>query len=357
MQRSSLNALACRKPFRAKRVSSYDVTGGNADFVVMKANTTHCMAEIAGPGVISHIWFTIAGDGRDKEYLRKMVFRAYWDGEVNPSIEAPVGDFFCVGHGAVASFENALFNMSAHANGHGKNAAMNCWIAMPFRAGARLEIVNDADVDIGMYYYIDYQEHGRIEDDVLYFHAQWRRENPCKGWTGKGAVWGGPEHAVRHSGSDGKNRTGERNYLILDAVGEGHYIGCNLSVHNLYKGWWGEGDDMFFVDGEAWPPSLHGTGSEDYFSHAWGMQKNAFLYNGMSFWEWEDEFNDRGKVTVYRLHVQDPVPFSKSLRVTIEHGHANDRSDDYASVAYWYQSEPHKPFSRLPEMLARLPNP
>lgn len=354
---TTMDAIAKRKQFRAKRCSSYDRSGRNADWVLVKARSTHVMADIKGAGVISHLWFTIAGHGRDNDYLRKMVFRAYWDGETQPSIETPVGDFFCVGHGAVVSFQNAAFNMSANEDGYGKNAAMNCWLPMPFRTSARLEITNDAEVDIGMYYYVDYQEHDRLDDDLLYFHAQWRRNNPCDGWKGPGSVWGSHEHGVRHNGPDGVNLSGEKNYVILEAEGQGHYVGCNISIHNLYKGWWGEGDDMIFVDGEVWPPSLHGTGSEDYLCHAWGMQKNAFLYNGLSYSEVEKEFNDRGKVTVYRLHLQDPVPFTRSLKVTIEHGHANDRSDDYSSVAYWYQTEPHKPNPEMPGVVARLPNP
>ena len=352
---SSLNDLARAKNFRAKRVSSWATDGRNRDCHQIEPHTVHELADIKGPGVISHIWFTIASP--DKDYLRKLVLRAYWDDSDEPSILTPVGDFFCVGHGAVASFENALFNMSAHVDGYGKNAAMNCWIPMPFRSRARFEIVNDQDEPVNaFYYYIDYQVHDELADDLLYFHAQWRRDNPCDGWTGKGSVWGSPEWAQRMGGDDGVNLTGDDNYLILDAEGKGHYIGCNVSIHNLYRGWWGEGDDMFFVDGESFPPSLHGTGSEDYFSHAWGMQKNKFLYNGQS-WQSDDEgFNEKGKVTVYRLHVQDPVPFEKSLRVTLEHGHANNRSDDWSSVAYWYQTLPHKPFPELPDVTGRLPD-
>ena len=354
---SSLYDLARAKDFRVKRISSYDQTGRNADCVGVEGKSTYCLADIPGPGVITHIWFTIAGQGRDDDYLRKMVFRVFWDGEENPSIETPVGDFFCVGHSAVASFQNALFNMSAHVDGYGKRAAMNCWIAMPFHENARLEIVNDADVDIGMYYYIDYQEHDALGDDLLHFHAQWRRDNPCDGWQGKGSVWGSPEWCERMAGPDGINLSDENNYSILKAEGRGHYIGCSVSYDNLYKGWWGEGDDMIFVDDESWPPSLHGTGSEDYYAHAWGMQKNAYLYNGQSYQQFEEDFNSRGKVTVYRLHVQDPVPFTKSIRVSIEHGHANNRSDDVASVAYWYQAEPHVLFPTLPDVVGRLPNP
>ena len=351
----SMHDLARAKGFRAKRLSSYDRSGRNADYVNIPANSTFTLGEIEGPGVVSHIWFTIAG--REPNYLREMVFRAYWDGQDTPSILTPVGDFFCVGHSVVTSFQNALFNMSAWKEGHGKNAAMNCWVPMPFRKSARFEIVNDQDQDVGMYFYIDYQEHDELDEDLLYFHALWRRDNPCDGWTGKGSVWGSDDWRARMAGEEGINLTGDKNYVILEAEGRGHYIGCNISIGNLYKGWWGEGDDMIFVDGETWPPSLHGTGSEDYFSHAWGMQDNQHLYNGQSYCEDKEDYNGRGKVTVYRLHVQDPVPFTKSIRVTIEHGHANNRSDDFSSVAYWYQTLPTKPFPELPSVAERLPNP
>jgi hypothetical protein len=349
----SMHDLARAKSFRAKRASSYDHSGRNADAAFVPADSTYCLAEIDGPGVISHIWFTI--NAQDRDYLRRMVLRVYWDDQETPSILTPVGDFFCVGHGAVTSFENALFNMSAHKSGQGEKAAMNCWIPMPFRKKARFEIVNDQDVDVGLYYYIDYQEHETLDDDLLYFHALWRRDNPCEGWSGAGSVWGSPEWRKRMEGNDAVNLTGDDNYVILETEGRGHYIGCNMSIHNLYRGWWGEGDDMIFVDGETWPPSLHGTGSEDYLGHAWGMQDNQHLYNGQSWSDSEDEFNERGKVTVYRLHVQDPVPFTESIRVTIEHGHANNRSDDIASVAYWYQTLPTKPVE-LPDVISRLPN-
>jgi hypothetical protein len=131
-----------------------------------------------------------------------------------------------------------------------------------------------------------------------------------------------------------------------------------MCVDHLYKGWWGEGDDMIFIDREGsreWPPDMHGTGSEDYLCHAWGMQKAAHMYSGESWCEMEDHHN-WGKVCVYRLHIADPVPFEKNIRVSIEHGHANDRSDDYASVAYWYQDEPHKPFAPIAAMKSRLPD-
>jgi hypothetical protein len=131
-----------------------------------------------------------------------------------------------------------------------------------------------------------------------------------------------------------------------------------MSIHNLYGGWWGEGDDMFMVDGCKWPPDLHGTGSEDYFSHAWGMQvQNAFIYNGVSCNKPGDWAGINQRITAYRYHINEPVIFQKSIRTSIEHGHANDRCDDYSSTAYWYQTLPHRRFPSLLKVSDRLPRP
>jgi len=157
----------------------------------------------------------------------------------------------------------------------------------------------------------------------------------------------------------GKNTTGADNYLILDARGRGHYVGCNINIHNLRAtrewNWYGEGDDMIFIDDEPWPPSLHGTGMEDYFSCAWcPTQEYHGLYNGILLGGGP---NWSGKVSYYRYHVQDPIMFERSIRVTIEHGHNNHRSDDYSSTAYWYQTEPHNPWKPMAQVEGRLPLP
>jgi hypothetical protein len=147
--------------------------------------------------------------------------------------------------------------------------------------------------------------------------------------------------------------------VILDGPGGGHYVGCNLNIHNLRStqpeafDWYGEGDDMIFVDGEPFPPSLHGTGTEDYFGTAWApTQTYSSPYHGITLGGGP---NWSGKSSLYRFHVEDPVRFERSIRVTIEHGHANRRSDDYSSTAYWYQAEPHQPFPPLADVGARLP--
>jgi hypothetical protein len=346
-----LENLAALRPGRSKRVSSFDRSGRNHDALNIAKGTTATIADIKGAGIIRHMWVTIAVAGPgwdigDPLYLRKITMRMYWDGMDHPSVEAPIGDFFGVGHAAVNSFNTAVMNMSA-ISFCGERAALNCYWPMPFSDGARITIQNDCDWDIcAFYYYVDYEELPQLPAGLGRFHAWWNRNNPCK--------------PARHLGKDLQvNLTDKDNYLFADIRGRGHFVGCNLSIHNLYGGWWGEGDDMFMVDGEKWPPDLHGTGSEDYFGHAWGMQvQNAFLYNGVSYHKKGTEpggINER--ITVYRYHVNDPVIFHKSLRASIEHGHANDRCDDYSSTAYWYQELPHKRFPKFPDVEARLPRP
>lgn len=337
-----LERLATLREGRSRRISSWDTTGRNRDCWTIEAGETRTLAEIQGAGVIRHIWFTIACE--DPLYLRKCVLRMYWDGQPHPSVEAPVGDFFGVGHAKVNSFSSVVLNMSARP-GQDQRAAMNCYFPMPFGKGARITVQNECQVPVrAWYFYIDYDVLDSEPTDQGRFHAHWRRSNPCPPPT--------------HQGEDPNvNLTDRDNYLILEAEGRGHYVGCNLSVHNLYGGWWGEGDDMIMVDGEKWPPDLHGTGSEDYFGHAWGMQpQNAFLYNGVSYHQPGPQgFNER--ITVYRYHIADPIVFQRSIRVSIEHGHANDRSDDYSSTAYWYQTLPSKPFPPFPKVEERLPRP
>ncbi|NLV33710.1 MAG: DUF2961 domain-containing protein [Clostridiaceae bacterium] len=346
--------LSQYKNFKAKRISSYDKTGGNADRWVIDAQSSRTIADIEGPGKISHIWCTIFGkwgeeDKRefDTYSLRKVLIRMYWDDEKEPSVDCPIGDFFGLGHARAYSYQCAFFNTSCNDSIEGTinpRIAMNCWIPMPFRKKARIEVVNEQDINIIIYFYVDYQEHKEISTDTLYFHAQWKREKPV---------------AIKDNG--GVNLTDKNNYLILEAFGKGHYIGTNMSIDNTEGNWWGEGDDMIFVDrdnDDKWPPDLHGTGSEDYLCHAWGMQKVSHLYSGQPWCEYNEYGNthhNKGKVCVYRYHVIDPIPFKKSIRVSIEHGHANDRGDDISSVAYWYQDEPHTVFVKMIPAEKRIP--
>lgn len=308
------------KDYTAARESSYDRTGGNADGRhdwPLEPGETRVMADITGAGAITHIWITIAT--KDDKHLKHMVLRAYWDGEENPSIEAPIGDFFGLGHGKYYQYSCLPIQI-------GTDRGLNCFWRMPFSDGARITVTNEGPVaGQAFYYYIDYQKLDEVGGDVGRFHAQYRQAYPCDS----------PE-----------------NYVFLDAKGRGHFVGCNLSIHNRAAGWWGEGDDMIYVDGEE-TPTLHGTGSEDYFCGAWAYGAPfSNLYFGAPLIDGQHAQN--ALWNVYRYHLEDPIPFTRSIRVTIEHGHKNNRSDDFSSVAYWYQNEPHVPFPPLPAPDARF---
>ncbi len=315
-----LGGLAARQDYASARVSSFDRSGGNKDSLTIPAGATAVLAEIQGPGAIHHLWVTIAAEAF---YGRKLVLRMYWDGETSPSVEAPIGDFFGVGHGLNRNLASLPINNSS------EGRARNCYWRMPFARSARITVTNEGRREVpAFYYYVDYRKLPALPKDTPYFHVQYRQEFPP--------------------------RPG-RDYLLLEAEGSGHYVGSHMSILQTSMGWWGEGDDRFTVDGEA-APSLHGTGSEDYFSDAWGMREAQGLFYGCPLQELDQEDYSAGaKASVYRFHIADPVPFRKSLRVTIEHGHANDRADLNSSTAYWYQTEPHKAFPALPPVEERLP--
>ena len=312
-----LGKLAEKQDFRSRRISSYDRTGGNADFLRIEPGATVVIADIKGPAAIHHVWMTVAAEAF---YGRKIVLRAYWDGEDAASVEAPLGDFFGVGHG----LDRDLSSLPVACSSGGR--ARNAYWYMPFRWSCRLTVTNEGAGPVDAFYFaIDYRELPGLDPAAPYFHAQYRQEMPCL---------------------PGKD------YVLLDAVGRGHYVGCNLSVLQRSPGWWGEGDDKITVDGDP-EPTLHGTGTEDYFSEAWGLRQGGNLFYGCPLQE--EDFQAGSKATAYRFHVPDPVSFSKSIRVAFEHGHANDRADYYSSVAYWYQAEPHDPFPELPAVDKRLP--
>jgi len=338
---SSLRNLAELRDVRSKRISSFDRTGGNDDRLHIPPRSTATLADIQGAGCITHIWTTIAC--RDPFHLRKIVLRMWWDNEPEPSVEVPVGDFFGLGHAQKTYFVSLPLQMF--------DRGFNCWFPMPFATRARIEAENETDDEVIYYYYIDYEEidnkaYDRLEGEYGRFHAQWRRENP----TTVREPDGYDERGQR------LNTTGRDNYIILEAEGRGHYVGCHLDVDMPEPGWWGEGDDMIFIDGEPWPPSLHGTGTEDYFCGAWNFNRleRTFCtpYYGYHF---KTNPDYTGKHSMYRFHIEDPVRFQKSILVTIEHGHANDKQGDWSSTAYWYQTEPHKSFPKLLPVDQRLP--
>jgi hypothetical protein len=356
----SLDTLFLQGRCKRRRVSSYDRTGGNMDWLTLAPGGRAVFANIEGCGVVRHLWCTVGGG--DELYPRKAVLRFYWDGEASPSVEAPIGDFFGIGHGIVKNFTSEPLQMSPQV-GRG----FNCFFPMPFQKSARFELENQCEKEISFYFYVDYEAYEACDalgPEVAYFHSQWRREADTKGWADPAVKI--KDDLARQPGLPdwyprvwtAANKDGRDNYVILEAQGKGHYVGCNLNVDCFARqanDWYGEGDDMIFIDGDPLP-TLHGTGTEDYFNTAFGPHQEACApWQGITVYSGTEDWPFRGKNSMYRFHIKDPVYFDQSIRVTIEHGHGNKLSNDYSSTAYWYQSEPHAPFPALPPVGERLP--
>ena len=328
---NDLSTICKRRDAKRRRFSSYDKTGGNDDRVYVKPGETYEFARMTKPGCVKHIWVTLSNEGFEVEpnCYRKVLFRFYWNEAKKPSVEAPIGDFFGMGHAMSRNFVSAPLQMSPE-DGKG----FNCWWPMPYKS-ARLTVTNECTSTLIFYFYVDYEEYDKLDEDAMYFHAAWHRECPTKGVD---------EAACESHNAwcfEGENETGEENYLILHTHGKGHYCGCNVNIHNLSTSdlwdWPGEGDDMIFIDGDTLP-TINGTGTEDYVNMAWcPTQEYSAPYHGLIL---GGRDNWKGKITYYRYHIADPVYFDKEIKVTIEHGHCNHRSDDWSTTAYWYQTEP-----------------
>jgi hypothetical protein len=332
--------LTHQQSYIQHRASSSDPRGANEDWRVIAPGATLTVLDADGPGAISHIWFTVADN--EPYALKRIVLRMYWDDEPTPSVETPLGDFFGLGLGEYVDWQSAVLSV-------GNERGMNSYFPMPFRRHARIAISNEGNQPVEKFYFnIDYRTGEHTADaDALYFHAQYRQAQPTPGWTNQWRDNGDPRVDKK------TNLNGEGNYVWLDAKGHGQFVGVTMSVLQNQDGWWGEGDDMFLIDGET-RPSIAGTGAEDYFLGAWGFGDTPFGYllygapvNGGSY--------AGSRNSLYRFHLDSPIPFTKSIEATIEHGSANHRSDNYYSVAYWYQAEPHAAFPPLPPMEERLP--
>ncbi len=324
-----------RDDVRSKRISSYDRSGGNGDRVAnIAAGQKLELANLQGAGVITHIWVTIAPPPPALS-RHDIILRMYWDGETHPSVEAPIGEFF--GQGWNESYPFTSLPLAA---GPREGRAMVCYFKMPYANGARIEIENDSGRAIDAFYYqIDYTELKALPPNTAYFHAWYNHQLTDAQSYGENE-WG-------LLGPDGKNTTGAKNYVFADIEGKGQYVGVNYYVHSPGPMWYGEGDDMFFIDGEPWPGSLHGTGTEDYFNTSWSPA-SLYAHPFFGYARVSDQLGWIGKAHMYRFHITDPIYFDKSLRATIEHGHDNNLTLDLSSVAYWYQREPHKPFPPFP---------
>ncbi|MBN2505151.1 MAG: DUF2961 domain-containing protein [Verrucomicrobia bacterium] len=314
----------------------------NYDNFRVPAGETHVLLDERGPGVITHLWMTFLGPEpqawakEGSANHQEMLLRMYWDGQERPAVEAPVGDFFANSFGKrseVTSLPVVVEDADSY----------NCFWQMPFRKSARIELVNQSDKPVGLLYYnVDWIEKDALPADTPYFYAQYRQEYP--------AVSG-------------------RDYVVLETRGKGHYVGTVLSVRTRSPSWFGEGDEKIYIDGET-KPSIWGTGTEDYFLSAWGLKTTQTPYFGVPcFDQWGIV---GGHTSAYRWHVCDPIVFRTGIKVTFEHfgwiapdenpGYRstswNEREDDYASVAFWYQTglptfdarAPHARARRLPSL-------
>ncbi|MDZ7331998.1 MAG: DUF2961 domain-containing protein [candidate division KSB1 bacterium] len=291
-------------------------------YIHIEPKQTFVLAEIKGPGAIQQIWMTPTGNWRFS------ILRFYWDGEKDPSVEVPVGDFFACGWGKYAQVSSLPVCVNP-------GSAFNCYWVMPFRKSCKITMENLDDNKVTLYYQINYTLTD-VPENAAYFHAQFRRVNP-----------------LRYKDV----------YTILDGVkGWGHYVGTYMCWGSNSSGWWGEGEIKFFIDGDKEFPTICGTGTEDYFCGSYCFvvdnQYKEFTtpYSGMpQVLKPDGLWNSQQRFGLYRWHIMDPIRFEKDLRVTIQAlgwmsgGRYLPLQDDIASVAFWYQSEPHAPFPKLPD--------
>ena len=299
-------------------------------YIKIKPGETFVLAEIEGEGVIQHIWLTPAGDYRGN------IIRFYWDDEETPSVEVPVGYFFASGWGS--GYEPQI---NSHAICVNPRSGFNSYWQMPFRKKCKITMENIDEKGLTLYYQIDYALTD-VPDDAAYFHAQFRRVNPL------------PEGEV---------------FTIVDGIkGTGHYVGTYLARGAFNKGWFGEGEVKFYIDGDKDFPTICGTGEEDYFNGSYGYDDRkgddgyevytpfSGPYSGFHYFRNLEKYPKyRSMIGQYRWHVMDPVRFKQDLKITIQslgwksEGRYKQLEDDISSVAYWYQSEPHNLFPTLPE--------
>jgi hypothetical protein len=332
--------LTRQQTYTWHHASSGERTGGNADARTVTPGETLTILDTDGPGEISHLWFTISSP--EPYHLKRLVLRMYWDGEKDPSVETPIGDFFGLGLGIYYDWHSEVLSV-------GSSRALNSFFPMPYQKHARVTVTNEGKMAASsLYYNIDYRSYAHpLPEGTLYFHAEYRQAQPNRGWTSQWYENSDPLVNYRRN-SDAKD-----NYVWFEAQGHGQYVGVTMSVLQNQDGWWGEGDPMFFIDDARTPLFPAGTGSEDYFLGAWdfGVPFDYPTYGAPVVGK--ELAGERS--SVYRFHLDSPIPFTHSMKATIEHGHANHRSDNFYSVAYWYQAEPHQPFPPLPSMDDRIP--
>ena len=334
---SPLSGLPYVKDGRSARSSSWDSTGGNRDFAVVAPGDTHVLADIRGAGVIEHIWMTTRC--YSEKYLRKLVLEMYWDGH-GPERATPLGDFFGVGHATCVHYVSLPLNMVFGPRRGPKGpfaAAMNCYFPMPFRSGADRAPQRERAADREPLLLRRLRARPTSRPDGR--RAVPRRLQPRRSRAAGRASQ--PTMRTRRRGTcRARTLTGDDNYVILDTEGTGHYVGCVLSIDNFDASnqtytWPGEGDDMIFIDGEAWPPSLHGTGTEDYFNTAWGFpsgEPTPARTTGSPSATTRRSTSACGACTASTSRTR--CASAESIRVTIEHGHANDQGNDYSGCRH-----------------------
>jgi len=319
------------KDFKALRSSSNNPDpDSNDDSKRPIPGETVVIADLQGPGQVNHIWLTIAAN--EYGWPRLLRFRIYYDGSPTPSVDAPVGDFFAVGHGLERPVNSLLVRNSS------SGRSRNCYWPMPFRHSCKITVTNEGRRRVSnLYYHVDWQKMKGLPSTTGYFHALYRQALP--------APAGKP-------------------YEILSVKGRGHYVGTVLNVIQNQPGWFGEGDDLFYIDGEQ-HPSIEGTGSEDYFNDAWSLRVAEGPYTGVPVAEGT---NLGARMTAYRWHLTDPIPFTTSFRFDIEHAGwtynadgtvrsgFEERPDLFSSVAFWYQQAVAKDLPEPPYGAARLPH-
>lgn len=348
-------AVTQENPTGGKGLGGKDRGNGNCRkgapaFRNVEAGETKTLCDIAGPGMIRHLWMTV--EDRSPEMMRSYVLRIYWDNKDYPSVEAPLGDFFGVAHGRTAHYMTPYL-------GTPEGRGFQCYFPMPFSKRCRTTFENDSpNVMPWLFYQVDYTLGDEISEDMGLFHAHFRRENPCPA---------------------------DRDYCLLDTRGApGVFAGAVIGVNPKLPGWWGEGEMKFFIDGDDRYPTICGTGTEDYLCSGWGMNAHSAIYTGVNYLA-SDLAGQQQFVSFYRFHVLDPIHFQSDLRVELQQLGAGtdefcrkhnlrgpyihpdvdrpgtnmsnwlyDRSDDYCSVAFWYQKSMEFPLPALPDRNARI---
>jgi hypothetical protein len=313
---------------KSRQISSYDRTGGNGDCLSgIKDGAKATIMDVKGSGVINRIWITIA-PGADQLNRNNIILRMFWDGSSFPSVESPIGPFFGNGWDETYNFVTVPLSVSP---GAGKSYV--CYFAMPFSNGARIEIENQTGKEIQAFYFnIEYVEMTKLPENSGRFHA-WYNHEVTQALPDGENEWG-------LLGESGRNRNGKDNYLFADIKGKGQFVGVNYYVNCPTTMWYGEGDEMVFIDGDSLP-AFNGTGTEDFFNTSW-CPKELYQHPYFGYPRVNNETGWLGHTHIYRFFIADPVFFEKSCRFTIEHGHNNNLTLDLASVAYWYQDSPGK---------------